>query len=175
MQTSLDTAVMGKITSVYGVKGWVKVFSYAESKENICKYSKWSIERNGIQKSVGVLNCKPHGNGLVAQLEGCHDRDAAKSYCEYLITVPKETLPELGSGDYYWHQLEGLQVRALGGELLGAVSHLMETGSNDVLVVKRCEGSVDDRERLIPYLPEQVVKSVDLDNALVIVDWDIEF
>lgn len=175
MQTSIDSTVMGKITSVYGVKGWVKVFSYAEPKENICQYSNWSIERNGERKVVKVLNCKPHGNGMVAQLEGCHDRDQARSFCDYLITVPKEQLPELKAGEYYWHQFEGLRVQLPSGELLGKVNHMMETGSNDVLVVKACNGSVDDRERLIPYLPDQVVLDVDLEAGVLTVNWDLEF
>ena len=94
------------------------------------------------------------------------------------IAIRKEQLQELEAGDYYWHQLEGLQVIA-GGEqdpvLLGAVSHMMATGGNDVMVVRPCEGSIDERERLLPYLPEQVIKQVDLAAGKVLVDWDPEF
>ena len=58
--------------------------------------------------------------------------------------------------------------------LLGRVDHLLETGANDVLVVKASEGSIDERERLIPYLPEDVVVSVDLAHQRMEVDWYLE-
>lgn len=167
--------VMGKITSVYGVKGWVKVFSYTQPKENICRYKTWTIQRGKEQRVIEVLECKPHGNGLVARLKGCNDREQARTYSDFLIKIEKEKLPELAEGDYYWHQLEGLDVSVPDVGLLGKVSHLMETGSNDVLVIKPCDGSMDDRERLVPYLVDQVVKSVSLDEKQIIVDWDPEF
>jgi 16S rRNA processing protein RimM len=91
-------------------------------------------------------------------------------------------LPDLPSGDYYWHQLQGLNVYAIedsddgdGKILLGQVDHLIETGSNDVLVVRKCKGSLDGKERLIPYLPDQVVLAVDLESGTIEVDWDPEF
>lgn len=168
------STVMGKITSVYGVKGWVKVFSYTQPKENLCKYKRWTIERSGEKREVSVVS-KVHGKGLVAQIDGCSDRELAQNYCDFLITIPTEELPELTPGEYYWHQLEGLQVKTVQGELLGKVSHLMETGSNDVLVVRKCSGSIDGKERLIPYLPDDVVKTIDLSEGFVEVDWDPEF
>ncbi len=180
MSNATEKAVMGKITSVYGVKGWVKVFSYTQPKENICQYKNWTLEGGSKNGAVTVLGCKAHGNGLVAQLKGCSDRDEAKQYCGSLISVPREELPELAQGDYYWHQLQGLKVYASqpneeGKVLLGQVDHLMETGSNDVLVVKQCKESLDGRERLIPYLPEQVVLAVDLEEGVIDVNWDPEF
>ncbi|MDX1452124.1 MAG: ribosome maturation factor RimM [Oleiphilaceae bacterium] len=175
MTASKEYAVMGKITSVYGVKGWVKVFSYMQPKENICRYSQWLIERGGVSRTVHVLNCKTHGNGVIAQLEGVNDREQAREYADFLISIPVDTLPELEAGEYYWRQLEGLFVRHIDGTLLGSVSHLIETGSNDVLVVRKCKGSIDGRERLVPYLPDQVIKSVDLDRREITVEWDPEF
>lgn len=175
MAKSNDHTVMGKITSVYGVKGWVKVFSYSQPKENIAQYTSWSIQRGNEKTSVQVSQIKAHGNGFVAKLAGCDDREIAARYRDFLILVPKEELPELAEGDYYWHQLEGLTVVSTAGENLGAVSHLMETGANDVLVVKPTKDSLDKRERLIPYLIEQVVKEVSLDSKMITVDWDSEF
>lgn len=167
--------IMGKVTSVYGVKGWVKVFSYTQPKENLLKYKTWSLRKQGREQVVNVLSSKVHGNGLVAQIEGYNDRDQAKMLADSYITISVDQLPELEGDDFYWHQLEGLQVVTVAGELLGKVHHLMETGSNDVLVVRKCPGSLDGKERLIPYLPEQVVVSVDLEKQEIVVDWDPEF
>lgn len=170
-----DSTVMGKITSVYGVKGWVKVFSYTQPKENIAKYPVWILEQNGKTREIDVLACKAHGNGLVAQLKGYTDREQARLLADTLVRVPTKQLPDLEAGDYYWHQLEGLEVHTTSGELLGKVGHMMETGANDVMVVKPCAGSMDRKERLIPYLVDQVVVSVDLDAGKIRVDWDTEF
>lgn len=176
----LSDTVMGKITSVYGVKGWVKVFSYTQPKENLRSYRSWMIERGKERREVSVLECKAHGNGLVARIEGINDREAARGLSDFLIKVSKDQLPDLESGEYYWHQLEGLFVyssadKDADGVLLGRVDHMMETGSNDVMVVKACKDSLDKKERLIPYLEDQVVKTVDLSEGTITVDWDPEF
>jgi len=180
MSKSSKNTVMGKVTSVFGVKGWVKVFSYTQPKENICQYANWQLQdQSGASRSVKVLDCKPHGNGFVALFEGAKDRDLAQLFCGMLVTVPSSELPSLSTGEYYWSQLQGLLVYSLAAEaepvLLGKVSHLIETGSNDVLVVKKCKDSLDSNERLIPYLPEQVVKLVDLHRGIIEVDWDPDF
>lgn len=183
MSKRTSHTVMGKVTSVYGVKGWVKVFSYTQPKENLCKYTNWQLEdQNGLTKPVNVLSCKAHGNGLIAQFENVFDRDVAKTLCGMLISVPSSQLPSLPEGDFYWSQLQGLKVYSLGNgndnaqrQLLGQVDHLIETGSNDVLVVRKCKDSLDSKERLIPYLPEQVVKLVDLEQGIIEVDWDPDF
>jgi 16S rRNA processing protein RimM len=175
MSVKDKSAVMGKITSVYGVKGWVKVISYAQEKENLCNFNNWVLDNSGVISTVKVKSCKSHGGGLVAQLEGCDDRELAKQYCGSLVTIPQSELPDLEIGEYYWHQLEGMNVITTESVLLGKVSHLIETGSNDVLIVKKCKDSLDGKERLIPYLPDQVVQSVDLDSNVIKVDWDPDF
>ena len=91
------------------------------------------------------------------------------------MAIKREQLPTLGKDDYYWSDLEGLQVLTESGECLGKVSHLFETGSNDVLVVKATGQSIDDQERLIPYLWQDVVKSVDTQAGNIVVDWDKDF
>ena len=104
-----------------------------------------------------------------------NDRDLARTYCGAEVRVSTAELPPLPDGEYYWFQLEGLDVFTVDDECLGKVHHLMETGSNDVLVVQATAGSIDQRERLIPYLPGEVVQSVDLAAKQMVVDWDPEF
>ena len=97
------------------------------------------------------------GKSVRAKLAACSDRNAAEDLVGALIEVPRSALPATRPGEYYWTDLEGLQVFT--GTEPGPgphVTHLLETGANDVLVVD------GDRERLIPYLPEQVVLDVDL-------------
>jgi len=91
------------------------------------------------------------------------------------ISVDRAILPNLEDGDYYWQQLTGLNVETDAGVKLGKVDHLIATGSNDVLVVKGNEESIDLNERLIPYLPDQVITKIDLLGGVIRVDWDPEF
>jgi len=174
-----DLVVLGLIGAAYGIKGWVKVSSHTEPKAGIFDYDGWYIKSGRDWKPVKLAASRQHGKGLVAQLEGCDDRNAAELLRNAEIAVKSSQLPELESGDYYWSQLEGLSVitgDAQGNDvLLGKISHLMATGSNDVLVVRGCEGSLDKRERLLPLVMEQVVTQIDLDAGLMKVNWDPEF
>jgi 16S rRNA processing protein RimM len=166
---------LGRITTVYGVKGWVKVFSNTEPMDNIFAYQPWQILMNGQWQEVKVKQGKQHGKGLVAQLEGCNDREQAKLYAGVEIAVDRSMLPELDDGDYYWSQLTGLNVETDTGVKLGKVDHLISTGSNDVLVVRGNQDSIDTEERLIPWLPDQVITKIDLSGGVIRVDWDPDF
>lgn len=170
-----DVVVLGRFTSTYGVKGWIKVYSHTDPMENILTYSPWLIRKNGTWVPLKRSEGKKHGKGLVARLHGIDTPEQARLYANLDIAVPKTELPNLKQGEYYWSQLENLLVYTESGVLLGRVDHLMETGANDVLVVKGTEESIDREERLLPWLPDQVVKEIDLDSGTMRVDWDPEF
>ena len=167
--------VLGKIVSVHGVRGAVKVYSHTDPLDNVLDYAEWSLNRGSEQRAVSVLGGRVQGRVLVVNLKGIDDRNKAEELVDFEISIASDALPELEDGDFYWHQLEGLQVVNQEGQLLGKVDHLLETGSNDVMVVKPCAGSVDQRERLLPYLPGQFVIKVDLETQVMQVDWDAEF
>jgi 16S rRNA processing protein RimM len=167
----------GEITGPYGIQGWVKIHSYTEPQDNLLRFNRWWLQRRGVMEPVALDAGRRHGKGLVAHIAGVDDRTRAEAYRGLQILVQAAQLPELAEGDYYWHQLQGLQVWCSEDServLLGTVDHLIETGANDVLVVKPSEGSVDDRERLIPYLPGEVVNRVDLEAAVIEVTWYID-
>lgn len=116
-----------------------------------------------------VKDGRLHGKGVVVKLEGCNDRDQAAALIGQDIAIERKDLPPAQQDEYYWTDLEGMKVLTVDGVNLGTISHLFETGANDVVVVK------GDKERLIPYLRDQVIKKVDLDNAEMVVDWDPDF
>ncbi len=170
MKQSSDTIHLGEISGVFGVKGWVKVFSYTMPRENIVKYKIWQLfSATATWQSIKVLNGRRQGKVVVAQLEGITDPDQARKLIGAKIIIAKEQLPKLKKGEYYWSELEGLFVVTTAGIDLGKVAWLFETGNNDVLVV---EG---DRERYIPYITDEVIISVDLKSSKIVVDWDPEF
>lgn len=118
---------------------------------------------------------KKHGKGLIAHIKGVDDREAAKALVGKEIAIERDQLPAPEEGEYYWADLEGLEVVDLSGQVMGNISHLLETGSNDVICVKPTPNSIDHKERLIPYLEGDVVKEVDLEAGKVVVDWDLDF
>lgn len=160
---------MGKIVGLFGVRGWVKVFSHTRPKEAILGYRRWLVRGKEGWREIDMAEGRAQGKGLVARLEGIADRDAAAELVGADIGVTLTQLPKPKMGEYYWAQLEGLKVVNLEGEELGAVSHLFDTGANDVLVVKQGR-----RERLIPFT-KYAVRDVDLDAGTMRVDWDKEF
>lgn len=161
---------VGEISGVFGVKGWVKVFSLTDPRENIVSYSPWILKKGSEVKRVNLVSGKRQGKTVVALIEGIADRNDAELHCGWEILINKNQLPETEEGVYYWADLVGLVVETDQGISLGKVDYLLETGANDVLVVKD-----DERERLIPFISEQVIKTIDLNDKKMIVDWDPEF
>ena len=159
------TLVLGRILGVYGVRGWLKVFSETSPIENIFSYAPWLIDGEAHR----VENWRRHGKGLVAQLHGYDDRDQARVLTGKSISIQRDQLPPPSEDEFYWIDLQGLRVETRSGVGLGSVSHLIETGANDVLVVK------GERERLLPFVWGQCVLSVDFDQGRMLVDWDPDF
>ena len=133
------------------------------------------LRRGSEIRRTTYVDARVQGRILVVRLKGMNDRNQALELVDFEVCVPRDALPQLEEGEFYWHQLVGLQVVTLDGLVLGRIDHLLETGSNDVIVVKPCEGSLDQRERLLPYLPGQYVHDIDLTSGVMRVEWDPEF
>lgn len=160
---------LGKVAGAFGIKGWVKLQSWTEPPQHIFDYQPWLLQIAGQWSEWQVAESHRHGRSLIARLPGIEDREQAAALAGAVIAVRREQLPAAGPGEYYWADLIGLEVRLMDGRNLGRVQGLMATGSNDVLIVQ------GDRERLIPFVPGQVVKQVDLDAGRICVEWDPEF
>ncbi len=160
--------LMGRVSGLHGVRGWVKVFSYTEKRADIAEYDTLYLNIGNRWQALKVQDGRPNGRGVVLKFAGYEDRDAATTLLQLDIAVPREQLPMLEPGDYYWTDLQGMRVTTVAGIELGTVARLMETGANDVMVVTGA------RERLIPFLPDTVVTDVDMDQRVIRVDWDIE-
>jgi len=160
---------VGKISGVFGIKGWVKVFSFTDPRENILTYSPWLLKKGDETKTVNVVDGQLQGKTIVAQLAGIDDRDQAASLMGWDVFITQDQLPKAAKGEYYWSELIGLQVETIDGIQLGVVDSLLETGANDVIIVQ------GERERVIPFLQGGTIIKVDLDAGKIIVDWDPEF
>ena len=162
---------LGRIVGVHGVQGAVRLESWTEPRDRIFAYQPWWLVGNdGSSVMLDGVQGRTQGKGLIALLPGVGDRDAAMAWVGSEIRIPRDALPAPAAGEYYWADLEGLEVVTVAGRVLGRVSHLIATGANDVLVVRDGE-----RERLLPFIAGGCVQSVDLGSGRITVDWDPEF
>lgn len=167
-QVEDDLIPIGHVIGAHGIRGQVKVFSNTEPRENILTYSPWIIQWDNSNKNFQVSG-KRQGKNVIASLQGIANRDQANELTGATILISRSQLPELDEGDFYWNQLIDLNVVTSDGFNLGRVDQMMETGANDVMVVQ------GDRERLIPYVMDEVIQSIDLEQQQIIVDWDKDY
>ncbi len=162
-----EEIALGYIAAVHGVKGWVKVRSWTRPLEAILDYQPWLLGED--RKPVKMIDGRKQGKGLAVQLPGSEDREQAKLLVGQQIHVHRDQMPATAPDEYYWSDLVGLEVYTLSGEHLGKVDELMETGANDVLVIK------GQREHLVPFIHGEFVKNVSFEDGRIDVDWDPEF
>lgn len=163
-----DKICVGHITGVQGLKGWVKVYSNTDPRENIVNYSPWMIGTGEGTKTLEIEG-RLQGRLVLAKIAGIENREAAAEIVGGKIYIWPEQLPELEQDDYYWSDLIGMQVETLQAEALGRVDDMIETGANDVMVIK------GDRDRLIPFVLDDIVREVDLTGRRIVVDWQADY
>jgi 16S rRNA processing protein RimM len=165
-----DPIILGRISGLYGVKGWVRVFSYTEPREALLDYRNWLLRTADGWMEHAVAEARKQGKSLVVRLSRTEDREAAAEWIGTDIAVPRESMPPAASGEFYWADLEGLKVRHRDGRILGRVAHMLATGANDVMVVQG--ESEPKQEFLIPFVPEMYILRVDVAEGVIDVDWE---
>jgi len=180
--------VMGRVVAPYGIYGWLKVLPDTEAIDGLFDYDTWWLGKDGDWREMVVETAKIHNDVIVVKLQGINDRDAAFACKGKQIAVPRAQLPEPDENEYYWSDLLGLHVKNLQGVDLGVIDDILETGANDVLVVKAPTAKVEAadkavtskgakekaQERLLPFIAS-VVLEVDLEAKAMLVDWDPDF
>ena len=164
-----DWVVLGRVSGLFGLDGWVRVFSHTDPRAGIIRYNPVFLQQRGQWREVAIEAGRAHGEGVVLKFADCADRDQAMQLIQALIAVRRPQLPPPQPGEYYWTDLEGLRVVTLEGIELGTVDSLFATGASDVIVVK------GERQRLLPFVRDQVVVEINLEQGLLRVDWDPEF
>lgn len=161
--------IIGKIIGTHGLKGSVKVHSYAES---LSLYEPNSLiivrSAKGWEKTYPIKWAKPHKRLILLSLEGITNLNLAEELIGSELIIKQANLPELENGSYYWFDIIGLSVFTNDGKYLGIVESIIPTGSNDVYVVKD-PAKDQDNEILIPAL-ESVVLAIDLKQKIMRVD-----
>jgi len=167
--------VLGRILAPYGVKGWVKVRTFGDDPESWKRMSRWWLgpDPEGDQwRELWLDGFKAHAGGWVAKFTGLEDREGAESLGGLYVGAPREALPKTDADEYYWTDLIGLAVVTESGDALGRVESLIETGANQVLVVR--DGDAAQSKRLLPFIT-QVVKAVDVSGGKITVAWQADW
>ncbi|MCG3143708.1 MAG: Ribosome maturation factor RimM [Gammaproteobacteria bacterium] len=157
--------ILGKVSGLFGVQGWVRVYSHTRPIENILSYTPWYLQKAGSWQPYELAEGRPHGKGMVARLAGVEDRDLARSLVGAAIAVKRSQLPASAAGEYYHADLVGMAVVNREGVALGTVQRIFETGAHDVLVVR------GEHEHLIPLVFGVHVLGVDEAGGVIEVDW----
>lgn len=159
---------MGRVMAPFGVRGRLRIRPYTAAVENLRHYATWWIGRDGSWQPHVVTRAEVHGNGLIAELDGCNDRDVAAGFSGLNVAVPRAALPQTAGNEFYWTDLIGLDVVNGEGLALGRVTDILRTGANDVLVTN------GERERMIPFI-DDVIRAVDPDAGVIRVDWGADY
>ena len=157
--------LIGKIVGIHGIKGTNKLRSYAESLSVFLPGRSILVrDLRGREASYEIHWVKPHTGTPLVSFKGITDYDQAKTLIDAELFIPQSELPELDEDTYYWYDLIGIEVVTMTGESLGRIESIIETGSNDVYIVKS-----NEKEVLIPAL-ESVVLEIDLEHKRMQVD-----
>ncbi|MFW5451468.1 MAG: ribosome maturation factor RimM [Methylophagaceae bacterium] len=172
MDTPEEFIPVGKISGTFGVKGWMKVFSFTEPRQNILSYSPLYISRQGEWVEANVSGGRVQGKGIVMGLVDVTDPDHVLPLIGSELAITKKQLKPTVKDEFYWSELIGLAVINLQDEVLGQVKEILETGAHDVLLVQDKEHNV---ERLIPFVMGEIVERVNLDDKFIRVDWELDY
>ncbi|RRD67055.1 ribosome maturation factor RimM [Comamonadaceae bacterium OH2310_COT-174] len=189
---------LARITGAWGVRGWIKLAPFSADADALHEARDWFIappdaqRRQGLRHfdaplQVRVLQLKPQGDALVAQLQGIDDRDVAQALRGATIALPRSAFPALPEGEFYWVDLLGLLVRNRQAVVLGTVAEMLSNGPQSVLVVREqppadvlnalnAPGAPAPRlrEHLIPFV-DAYVDSVSLADGQIVVDWQPDY
>jgi 16S rRNA processing protein RimM len=168
-----EPSVAGRLGAAYGVRGWVHFASYLEPPESLFDVASLWSRRSGPWQPLDLVEAKAHGKGFVVRVGGVADRTQAEHLRGTEVGVLRGDLPASEPDEFYWEDLLGLMVVNLEGDELGKVRAFMETGANDVMVLS------GDRERMVPFAfdpvaVDSVVRSVDLEEGVIRVDWHLD-
>ncbi|MGH8570033.1 MAG: ribosome maturation factor RimM [Gammaproteobacteria bacterium] len=172
-QKVIDTAspggagfvVLGRIGGLHGLQGGLKVYSYTRPAEGIFEYTPWYLDLDGAWRAVVRTDACARQKRLIAYLDGFGDRDRATGLVGADIAVRRSQLRPLQVNEHYWVDLIGLEAYTPTGQHLGSVVGMLDTGANDVLIVR------GERDRLVPYVEGVYVRNVDLANRRLEIDW----
>lgn len=168
-EKTIKYVVVGQFGTPHGIAGAIKVNSDTDPTSAILNYHPWYIDLHHAWQVLEPLDVKQQGATLLAFIQNITDRDEVKQFTGHKIAIRRDQLPALPKGEYYWIDLEGMEVINEEGILLGTVDYLFSASCTGVMVVQ------GTKKHLIPFLQEQYILDVNLDTRVIKVHWDPDF
>tara|TARA_A100001035_G_scaffold215280_1_gene175092 strand:- start:165 stop:659 length:495 start_codon:yes stop_codon:yes gene_type:complete len=153
--------IIGKIVATHGIKGWVVIQSYSYPSQNIKNYNTFLNIKN-IKEHIKITNLKTMPKKTIIKIENYDDINSSESLVGENILIEASDIPVLKKGEYYWKDIEGLDVYTTKDSYIGSVDFIFNNGVNDILAVKQ------DKELLyIPYINDHIEV---IPNEKIIID-----
>lgn len=157
---------VGKIVNTHGIRGEVRVVPITDFVDDRFQPgNKLFIEKNHEYMPVTVEKARPHKGMELVKFASLDNINDVQTFRDCYLSVAEDQQSDLAEGEYYYHQIIGLDVVTNDGRNLGKIKEIMSPGANDVWVVDRS----GKQDLLLPVIKD-VIKDVDLDNHVVTVD-----
>jgi len=176
-QVPADLIQVGYITGAYGLRGGIRVTPHSPDADALLSVKTWWLDKPAL-RPVQVRMAKQHSGDVTATLVDVDDRNIAEALKGATVQVSRADFPALPEDEYYWTDLIGLDVVNLQGEALGKVIDMMSNGPQSIL---RIQPAADPQapdtkveERLVPFV-DQFVKTVDLREKRITLDWGLDY
>ena len=169
MEPSADLVTVGRIGRVYGVHGWLTIHSYTEPRAQLFAYQPWLVGHDETWEALPLAGIQQTTRHDLVQFVGYDTPERSRSLTGRWLAIARQQLPVLAEGEYYWHDLIGLEVVTPAGETLGIVRDVFSTGAHPIL-------SIDgERTHLVPFVQSEIVTHVDLPKRKLVAKWDPNF
>jgi 16S rRNA processing protein RimM len=151
-----DFLLIGKVARPHGLRGQVKVYSYASSFDSFFAGRKVYLNQNEEMKALLILEAKVQAQSVLIHFQGLDNRQQAEAISGCSLYIDEKDLQVLPEGEYYWYQLIGSRVYNDQGRFLGLLDEIFSTPAHDIWVIR------DDKKELLLPAVEDFVLSVDL-------------
>ena len=172
MRSSDRKILLGKLGKPHGVKGFVYIHYYGEDPNTLYDYEGLLLDDGTLVKVDKLLLQKDR---VILKFLETNSRNDAEKLRDKELFIEQDSLPVLENNQAYYFELEGLNVKNLDNVDLGRVKEILETNANDVLVIEPTKSSVDEKERLVPYVKDNVVKEINKIDKTILIDWSEDY
>jgi 16S rRNA processing protein RimM len=165
MADSLDLIAIGEIIKAQGIRGELKVLPLTDNLKRFGQIRRLYFKAKDGLCELKLIRYRPFQGYVLLKFDGIDDLTAAEALGRGLVFIPRQERPRLPAGSYYYDEIEGLKVLTGNEKLLGTVTQVISTGSNDVYCVEDASGS----QILIPAL-KSVIQEINLEQGKMVVE-----
>jgi 16S rRNA processing protein RimM len=169
LKTSEKLITVGRLGRVYGVQGWLTVHSYTEPRMQLFDYQPWLVGQEGQWQALEVTGVQQNTKHDLVHFAGYDSPEDSRRLTGLWLAIPRERLPKLPPGEYYWDDLVGLEVVTDIGVTLGTVTDVFSTGAHPILNIQ------GERAHLVPFVQPDIVTDVNLRVGRLVAKWDPDF